>query len=309
MNLAATEEAYDSPERVKRREQKARSIGYGDVPGTGPAPLMRKPDFEALFQRLREKSIVEERPCSVCGSATTDANDPPLCLISRCEATLKARRWSALPKVDMLRHTGTPELYREDFDVDQLGGYWRGRWPTCRDPEVPDLVRGLRPGMTHDPEEWTGLVPFVTIIGPNQNGKTRLAVEMCVRAIKADQGESTAHCFGRSGADSTRVYPLYFVNHLSLVEEDRELPLGQPRAMMNYAKAARFLILDDLGQTSAGIERISNLCEARHSRRRPTVWTSHLYFSSTSEGNSIRGLSEMMYARMRQGLVVALGDK
>ena len=78
MNREATLEGWDS--RLKRREQQARSVSMDVGSGEEPAEAMRKPDFEALFQRLRARSITEERPCEVCQHPTTDANNPPLCL-------------------------------------------------------------------------------------------------------------------------------------------------------------------------------------------------------------------------------------
>lgn len=312
MEDEAIREAWEA--RAGRRQQLAKTVSMSDLPpGSSPAP-MRKPDFAAIFERLKNKATAEERPCSVCETLTTDANDPPLCSSSRCEASLRARRWAALPKADMLRHTGVPELYREDFDVDLLGGYWQGRWPHCGHEEVPKLARGFGQAACWEPEHWACDPPFVTIIGPNQYGKTRLAVEMCCRAIKVDAGESVAHCFERSGAESTRIFPLYFIRAAQLLKEDRELRLGAPRAMMNHALAARFLILDDIGWQRYGIEALANLCEERHSRRRPTIWTSHLHFNEVRKdprdrpAPSIRGLSDMIWARMRKGLVIALGD-
>ena len=263
-----------------------------------PAPRPISGTLQEALDRLTSRfdGLLEERSCEICGEPTTDTNEPPLCHRPGCERRLKARRWAALPKRQLLKHTKTPELYREDFDVDRIGGYWQGRWPSC------EYGRGSA-------EDWIGEPPFVTIVGPNQYGKSRLAAEMCVRAIRADQGESVSHCIGRR---TDRIYPMLWIRPHQLLKEDRELKLGQARDLMNYAERARYLVIDELEWAKDGIERVADLCEERHSCRRPTIWTSHLHFYSQTDPQrepSIQDLSVMIHARLKAGMVINLGDR
>lgn len=284
-----------------RKAVKAATIVLPDETEVEPmrhAEVVMREIFEGI---RRPPAPAEERSCTVCGASTTDPDDEPLCSRPECEARLAASRWFAKPKVAMLHHSRTPDKYRESFDVQRIRGTGR-RWPRCEYGSCSS-------------EFWAGDPTIVSIVGPNQYGKSRLAAELAYRLLRAYGVELAWPCFVKRGGTAPddaaipRKRPLLWLRHQELYDEDRYLQLGVPRPLQNQARVATLLVVDDFGWSEKAIDILADLCEYRLARGRVTIWTSHLHFKRQDDGPSIQGLAHMIYARMRTGAVYSLGDK
>lgn len=230
--------------------------------------------LEATLRRLEAKSeAYESARCAFCDQQTVDLGHVPVsCGLRACVEIADARRWSELPKADVLRACSVPERYRLDpFSPN----YYRGGWPVSG--EHKDLRHRRGPA-----ESWCCTPSTVLLCGPNSAGKSMLAAEMMHRAIAAGAG---------------KIKTGFWVTPSRLLREDRETGLGKPRQTMHRARTTGILVLDDFGWSNSHLEPIADLCEVRLSARRPTIWTTHRPFGHGRD--SLREFAHMIFTRLR----------
>ncbi|MCP3961352.1 MAG: ATP-binding protein [bacterium] len=282
-------ERFEAAQRLLERRRAERGI----VSGKAPPPRALKVPWSLDPERAAEVIAAAKAapagwaPCEFC------QQDAPAggCDRLRCCERRRARRWAAGSKELVLNKSRTPDAYRDNFDIARLP-HLAGDFPRAFD-YVASNGLGHPAYLDARADEWAGKSQGqnqVSLIGMNGRGKSRLAAEMMFRAIRARSGEIESACW---------------VTAAEIGSEERETPLGQPRPLRHRCRTSGIVVVDDMGWSGRDAEAMANLCEWRHSRRRPTIWTTHLPWAS-GPGLNLRKFAPMIYRRLSEGLIFQL---